>query len=782
MKSFLSILRRYPLAMIMNFIGLILGFTAFMVLMVQVSYQAGFDRNHPTSGRIFRVDKVGIDRDDVFRTILPRGYADDIIGCSAHIEAGSITCPFIGSVIFNVEQQDSRAHESFKSTINIVYPEFFKVFGAEFAQGSADALEDTRTVAIPLSLSEKLFGKDPALGKVLHYNEQNLFGDDRGQEMIIGAVYKDFPRNSQIGNDIYINVGDINKGSYGGANFNCYLLLDSADNKEAVERDFNTTMDYGDSDWLTEIELTPVESIYYADAGNTLYKTGSRSQMWILICISILVLLIGGINYTTFFTALAPMRVKNINTRKVLGSGNSSLRAGLILEAVLFSLAAYTLALLAIPYISSLLCSEGLLDMPFRFGGQKLLILTSALTALMIGLAAGLFPSIFVTSVPAAFALKGDMQYSLSGKRFRTVMMVLQYTVSFVLLVFVISIYRQNKYMLASDNGFDQDKVAVVKISQTQYAKSADWLKGRLSSLAEVEDVAFAQECMGSGDVYNTTTFDYNGKPIRSFIIYCSPNFLDVMGIGIEQGRNFPQTFKTKGSGIINRAFADLGGDIEMGSKVDGLEIIGQTGQLRINSLRQDISPICYIALPHGSLPMTYTYIRLADGFDRRECVEKIEGVLKELDPGYLFEVKLYDNILGELYSPEIKQEKVVSLFALLAALLSLIGIFGQVLLDLQYSRRNIAIRKVFGADNSPLVRDALMSYCKKIALSFILAAPIAWVLAGRWQQNFVCRVGLNGAEFALAFALISLLTLGIVAVMSLKAVRANPVETLRKE
>ena len=104
MKSFLSILRRYPLAMIMNFIGLILGFTAFMVLMVQVSYQAGFDRNHPTSGRIFRVDKVGIDRDDVFRTILPRGYADDIIGCSAHIEAGSITCPFIGSVIFNVEQ------------------------------------------------------------------------------------------------------------------------------------------------------------------------------------------------------------------------------------------------------------------------------------------------------------------------------------------------------------------------------------------------------------------------------------------------------------------------------------------------------------------------------------------------------------------------------------------------------------------------------------------------------------------------------------------------------
>ncbi|MGM9792506.1 MAG: ABC transporter permease, partial [Candidatus Cryptobacteroides sp.] len=128
--------------------------------------------------------------------------------------------------------------------------------------------------------------------------------------------------------------------------------------------------------------------------------------------------------------------------------------------------------------------------MPFRFPEQVTLVVISALTALLIGVVAGLFPSIYVTSLPPAFALKGDMQYSLSGKHFRTVMMVLQYAVSFVLLVFVTSIYRQNEYMLSRDNGFDKDNVAVVKISQSHYARNAGWLRQKLSAMDEFEDVA----------------------------------------------------------------------------------------------------------------------------------------------------------------------------------------------------------------------------------------------------------------------------------------------------
>ena len=768
--------------MVMNFIGLALGFTAFLVLMVQVGYESSFDRNHPTSGRIYRVDKIGVGRDDIFRNILPRGYADDIIACSPHIEAGSITCPFLSSIVFNVASEDGRMTEPFEGKVNLVYPEIFKVFGAEFIEGNADAIADMQSVAIPLSLARKLFGNESAIGRIITHNEKYIFGAEREQNLVVGAVYKDFPENSQICNDIFLNIGNLQKGSYGGANFCCYLLLDSPDSKELVERTFNETMDYENAEWLTDIELTPVEEIYFADAGSSIYKNGSRSQMWILVCISIVVLLIGGINYTTFFTALAPMRVKSVNTRKILGSSVLSLRAGLVLEAVVFSLASLALAMCIIVPASSALVAEGLVDMPFRFPEQTALIVISALTALIIGLVAGLFPSFYVTSLPPAFALKGDMQYSLSGKHFRTVMMVLQYAVSFVLLVFVTSIYRQNEYMISRDNGFDKDNVAVVKISQSQYARNAGWLRQRLSAMDEFEDVAYSMECMGGQDVYSTSTYDFNGKPFRTFVFYCSPNFLRVMGIPVVEGRDFSESDKSVGSVIINKAAADQGIEMSEGGALDGIEIIGRTGDVCINSLRQDVSPVVYVALPEDYASLTWAYIRLADGFDRRECVRKINEVLLEMDPSYLFDVKLYDNILGELYEPEIKQEKVVSLFTLLAAILSLVGIFGQVLLDLQYSRRNIAIRKVYGADNWPLVRDCIVKYSARLVVAFLIAVPLGWFAIGRWQEGFVEKVGVSGMEFVAAFLLIVVLTLAIVVIMSFRAVRANPVETLRKE
>lgn len=769
------------MAMVMNLIGLTLGFTAFMVLMVQVGYERGFDRNHPTSGRIYRVDKTGTGKDDIFRNILPRGYADDIITCSPHIEAGSITCPFIGDIIFSAAKEDGRMQDVFKSRINVVYPEFFKVFGAEFVEGSAGALADDTTVAIPQSLAEKLFSGEPAVGKVLSHNEQYIFGEERGLNLVVGAVYRDFPENSQIRNDIYLNAGDIQKGSYGGANFNCYLLLDSPDSREVVESTFNGAFDY-DSDWLTDIELTPVEDIYFSDAGSAIYKNGSRSRMWILICISFAVLLIGGINYTTFFTALAPMRVRNINTRKILGSSVPALRASLVLEAVLFSGAAFVLALCIIAPASSALAAEGLVDMPFRLPQQVSLTVASALTALLIGLIAGLFPSVYVTSLPPALALKGDMQYSLSGKRFRSVMMILQYSVSFVLLIFVISLYRQNHYLISRDNGFEKDRVAVVKISQNHYAKSAEWLRQSLMALDEVEDVAFSMECMGGSDVYNTSTFDYNGRPIRTYVFYCSPNFLSVMGIPVVEGRNFSESDRTGRSVIINRAAADQGIDMYAGGALDGFEIIGQTGDVCINSLRQEVSPVCYIALPEGYSSMTWTYIRLADGYDRLECVSMINAVLSGMDPAYLFETMLYDSILGELYRPEIKQEKVVSLFSMLAAVLALVGIFGQVLLDLQYSRRTIAIRKVYGADNCPLIRETLAKYAARLLAAFLIAVPPGWFAIVRWQESFVEKVGVSGLEFVAAFAAIGLLTLAVVALMSWRAVSANPVNSLKTE
>ena len=778
MKNFIAILRRYSVAMVMNFAGLVMALTAFMVLMLQVRYQVNFDKDHPTSGRIYRVDKVGAADDDIFKNIIPRGYADDIIGSSPHIIAGTIDCPFIGETVFNAIREDGMPAFVFKSKANIIYPDFFEVFGTEFIEGSVGALNDLSQIAIPESLAKKLYGNESAIGHILTHNEGYQFGAGRTKEFSVGAVYKDFPANSQIGNHIYLNVGQLHEGNYGGANFACWVLLDSSDSKELVEQNFNDNYNYEDTDWLTDIELTPIEDIYFEDAGSAIWKTGSRKQVWMLICISILVMLIGGINYATFFTSLAPMRVKAVNTRKVLGSSVAKLRSELILEAVLFSIAAFAVALGIVSPVSQWLVSQGVSDMIFDFASQFPVMLIAGLISIVIGLVAGLYPSFYVTSLPTAFALQGNFAFSLAGRRFRTVMITLQFAITFALMIFALTVYRQNEYMTGYDTGFEKDRIAVVQISAEQYQFKSEWLQERLCSLPEVEDVAFALEGMGFSDSYSTFTLELGGQQVRCFSIYCSHNFLDVMGIPVVDGRNF--LVSDVGNAIMNQTLKDLGGKIEI---TEGMgSIIGQTGDVRINSLRNDTAPICYIYVPKDFATLGYTYIRLQDGYDKTDMTEKINAILAEMDPSYLFEVEFYDDVMERVYESEIKQGKIISIFSLLAAALSLIGVFGQVLLDVQYRRRDLAVKKVYGAETAGLVLDGLKRYAMIGIVSYAIAVPAAYYAVSRWLENFVDHTGMSAWIFILTFVLIMTLTIAVAGFQYWSSANADPAEALKKE
>lgn len=778
MKHFIAILRRYSLAMVMNFVGLVLALTAFMVLMLQVGYQMDFDKEHPTSGRIYRIDKVGAADDDIFKNIIPRGYADDIIGSSPHIIAGSIDCPFIGETVFNAILDNDSPAFVFKSKANVIYPDFFKVFGTEFIEGSEEALNDLSQIAIPELLAKKLYGNESAIGHIMTHNEGYQFGKGRSKEFSVGAVYKDFPENSQIGNHIYLHVGSLHEGNYGGANFACWVLLDSPDNKELVEQNFNDNYNYTDSEWLTDIELTPIEEIYFDDEGSTIWKTGSKKQVWMLICISILVMLIGGINYATFFTSLAPMRVKAVNTRKVLGSSIGKLRGELILEAVLFCFAAFSIALAVISPVSRCLMSQGISDMAFDFTSQFSLILITGSISIVIGLVAGLYPSFYVTSLPTAFALKGNFAFSIAGRRFRTIMITLQFAITFALMIFALTVYRQNEYMTGYDTGFQKDRIAVVQISSEQYQSKSEWLQEKLCSLPEVEDVAFALEGMGFSDSYSTFTLELQGQEVRCFSIYCSHNFLDVMGIPVIEGNNFHVS--DVGKAIMNQTLKDLGGKIEI---TEGMgSIIGQTGNVRINSLRNETAPICYIYVPKDFATLGYTYIRLQEGYDKTDVTEKISAILYEMDPSYLFEVEFYDKVMERVYESEIRQGKIISIFSLLAAALSLIGVFGQVLLDVQYRRRDLAVKKVYGAETVGLVIDGLKRYVTIGIASYAIAVPTAFYAVNRWLESFVEHNGMSAWIFILTFVVIMTLTIAVAGFQYWHSANTDPAEALKTE
>ena len=290
--------------------------------------------------------------------------------------------------------------------------------------------------------------------------------------------------------------------------------------------------------------------------------------------------------------------------------------------------------------------------------------------------------------------------------------------------------------------------------------------------------MAFALEGMGFSDSYSTFTLELGGEQVRCFSIYCSHNFLDVMGIPVIDGRNF--LVSDVGNAIMNQTLKDLGGKIEI---TEGMgSVIGQTGNVRINSLRNETAPICYIYVPKDFATLGYTYIRLQEGYDKTDVTEKISAILYEMDPSYLFEVEFYDEVMERVYEYEIKQGKIISIFSLLAAALSLIGVFGQVLIDVQYRRRDLAVKKVYGAEIPRLVLDGLKRYMVIGTISYIIAVPTAYYAVNRWLESFVEHNGMSAWTFILTFVVIMTLTIAVAGFQYWSGANADPAGALKKE
>ena len=211
LRNLKSLIRRYPVAVVLNFTGLVAALLAFALIFLQADYELSFDKCHPTADRVFRADKKG--DESLFRNILPRGFADDIISSSAHIEAGCTFMPFIGEIYFSVAE-DGKAPAGYKRDLIFVSERFIDVFGIKMIEGDSHALEGPNSVIIPRSLAENLFPGERATGKLLKTDTKYM---ELPREITVTGVYEDFPTNTQLGNDLYLTIGDVQKGSYGGA-------------------------------------------------------------------------------------------------------------------------------------------------------------------------------------------------------------------------------------------------------------------------------------------------------------------------------------------------------------------------------------------------------------------------------------------------------------------------------------------------------------------------------------------------------------------------------------
>lgn len=419
LRNLLSVLRRFKMATLLNVLGLSVAFSAFILIMMQVDYDRNFDRGIKDVDRIFRVEVAY--ESGTKQAIINRPLAEAFIRSSPHILAGSLLDPWGEGAFFYTEENGVR--NNFKERWMRVFPEYADIFTFDMLDGSADKLKEPNMVLLPLSLSSKLFGNQSAVGKQLHMaNSKGVF--------TVGGVYRDFPDNSSVGNSIYYQLNPKeNFQNFGNWNYMFYVRLDDPANASGLFENFKAHFDVStlskDFSWEgggMSLVLNPLTEVHF-DSGVTYDNApkASKSTMLVLFAIAIVIVVIAGINFTNFSTALTPMRIKSINTQKVLGGEVSVIRMSLILEAIVISVLSFLLALLWVSLFAGTTLSA-LIDARIALMDYPLLLGATALIAIATGLCAGLYPAYYMTSFSPALVLKGSFGLSPKGRQMRNVL------------------------------------------------------------------------------------------------------------------------------------------------------------------------------------------------------------------------------------------------------------------------------------------------------------------------------------------------------------------------
>ena len=790
-RNLLYLFKRFKTAVVLNLFGLTIAFAAFLLIVMQVDYEMNYDAMHSKSGRTFRLEaNHGEFEHNAIHCLM---FSDAFVNSSAHITDYSYRYPFYGGERYcQIDEVDDQGEAKvFKENFQLCLPNISDVFDFHMKEGSVECLSIPGSVLIPESVAKRLFDKQSAIGKRIRMSSSSGWQPVSTTILTIGGVYKDFPGNTTVQNRIYVPMDqlDLLKSSWQMYANEIYVTLDDPLNKEEVLDHFNKTFDFAKSQMGSAQEialrLTPLKDVYYThDTTFDFNPKGHRETNYVLLGIAFLILFIAGINFTNLTTSLIPLRLKTINTHRVLGCSIYKLRAISLIESIVICLISYILALFIVNDLSYTPIANWV-DADIRLSQYKGLILLTALIAILTGCLAGLYPAIRSTSYAPALVLKGSFGLSPKGKKVRVALIGFQYTVSIALIIVTLFMGLQNHFMTSSEQlGFNKDQVAIVNLTPEIYAKHKPQYIQKLKDYPGIEDVAFSvYELSKEDDMIDLEYARHEDKDVFFKVFYASENFLSVMDIQVEEGRDFTREDSNKAQSdyIINPA-AERDFHLHPGDRFNDRTVLGVSKDFRFNSCRIASSPFVFALNNDIPNPKLVSYIRFNSKTNLQEAVAHVRETLKEIDPTFPFEISFYNTILNNLYQKEQTLGKLISLFGIMAILISIVGVFGLVLFETQYRRKEIGIRKINGATTGQILLMFNKTYIRIVSVCFIISIPIAWMGTQQWLENFAYKTPLHLWVFIVAFLIILSVTIGTVTFRNWQAANENPVNSVKSE
>lgn len=781
---------------LVNILGLAIGISFSAMLYVYVSNELSYDAFHSKADHIYRVLTIDKRNPESHRTygITATPMGPELVSGYPEVVDMVRLFQFSGQVVFEINGEHFQERNWFSTD-----PNFFNVFDFDFIRGDkATALTNPFSVVITESTAQKYFGKENPLGKTLEFNYM-------GSVKITGVI-KDLPDNSHLKfNMLFSNIrtDDAWKNSLNDWNsFEAYTYIELDEN--ASIGDLKSKMPALQQKHLQpenklEVDFQSIKDIYLAsnhiEAG-TETTHGQIMYVYIFGSMGIFLLIIASINYINLATAKALIRSKEVGIRKTIGAFKSQLVTQFLIESFVLTFIALILAIgvmdLVFPYFNQITGKE----FNFSMATLQTYLPTLLVISITIGLISGSYPAFYLATLKPITAIRQNETTGRESFSLRKVLVVFQFVLTIVMIVCTLAIGNQLHFIQTKDIGFNKDQLIVIDINSGDVRQQFQVMKNEFAKIPGVTHVGVSSRVPGEWknitELYVTSKDAPGGSSdsTRAYFMGFDQDMLATYEITLTSGSNFLSNQQADSTKVLinESAVKTLGLANPLGSTInlrkDGIQIqvtiAGVLADFNFQSLHRKIEPIIIGSWNNPFYPVDYFTLKVTENSEEViKAATRIHALFDEQSP---IEYHFLDEQMQMFYIAERRVGLLFIIGAGLSVLVAGLGLYGLATYYIERRTKELGIRKVLGASGTDLFILLSSSFTKQVGIAFLIGSPLAYLIMSKWLEAFEYKIILHPGIFILAGFIALLIAMGTISYRSIKAARANPVNSLKQE